>query len=132
MRIAAFRTFRSLRALSAVAVALAFAGCGGERGIMTVPPISVSLAQPKVVVMRAGKPVIVEIAIQSSSETALVALTGLPAGIQESYAASDTNPSGTLTFTAVATAQLGMFMPTITVNSAGQMASTSFTLVVEK
>ncbi len=98
---------------------------------MIVPPISVSLVQPKVVVMRGGKPVIVEISIQSTSETALVAVSGLPGGVQESYAASDTNPSGTLTFTAGSTADLGTFMPIVTVNSAGQTASTTFTLVVE-
>ena len=99
---------------------------------MTAVPISVSLGQSNVIVMRAGKPVNVNIAIQSTSETALVAVTGLPAGVGTKYAASDTNPSGTLTFTANAQATLGTTMPIVMVNSAGQSASTTFTLVVEK
>jgi len=98
---------------------------------MTPVPISVSLANSNVVVMQAGMPVTVQIDISSSSETALVAVSGLPGGVQEKYASSDTNPSGTLTFTAGASARLGTYMPIVSVNSAGQAASTTFTLVVE-
>ena len=131
MSFAALHTLRTLRIFCAAAAVLALAGCGGA-GRMTAPPISVFLVESKVFVMPKGMPVIVQIAIQSTSETALVAFTGLPAGVEVKYSASDTSPSGILTFTAGATEQLGTFMPTVTVNSAGQTASTSFTLVVEK
>jgi hypothetical protein len=107
-------------------------GCGGNvtgAGLMG-PPISVSLIPSQVVVPLNGTPVHVAISIKSPSETALVNLVGLPGGVQEMYAASDTNPSGSLTFTATMTAMAGTYMPTIVVNSAGQTASVKFTLVV--
>jgi hypothetical protein len=94
------------------------------------PPISVSLSSPVVAVPLDGKPVHVAISIKSTSETALVNLIGLPGGVQEMYAASDTNPSGSLTFTATKSAVAGTYMPIIVVNSAGQTASVKFTLVV--
>jgi hypothetical protein len=75
--------------------------------------------------------VTVPIQIASPSETALVAVSGLPAGIQVKYASTDTNPSGTLTFTANVSAMTGNFMPTVTVMSAGLTASAGFTLVVK-
>jgi hypothetical protein len=95
------------------------------------PPISVSLSSPVVAVPLNGTPVHVAISIKSTSETALVNLVGLPGGVQEMYAASDTNPSGSLTFTATMAAVAGTYTPTVIVNSAGQMASLKFTLVVE-
>jgi len=108
-------------------------GCGGNgtgTGPMG-PPISVSLSMSQVVVPLNGTPVHVAISIKSTSETALVNLVGLPGGVEEMYAASDTNPSGSLTFTATMTAIAGTYMPTVVVNSAGQMASLKFTMVVE-
>lgn len=125
------RSRRHLACLFAAPLALALCGCGGGHGMTSVLPISVSLVDAKVIVMQAGSPVIVQIKIDSTSETALVSATGLPGDVQEKYAASDTNPSGTLTFTAGASAPLGTYMPTVTANSAGQTASTMFTLVVE-
>jgi len=110
--------------------ALAAVGCGGSGSMSPQVPISVSLPMPTVVVSQNGTPVIVPIDISSTSETALVFVRGLPGGIQETYAASDTNPSGILTFTASTATPPGTYMPTVTVNSAEQMASTSFTLVV--
>jgi hypothetical protein len=111
--------------------ALALTGCGGGGGSMTARvPISVSLVVSKVTVSQDGKPVIVGILIDSPSETALVAVNSLPTGCGVKYASSDTNPSGTLEFTANLTTPAGTYMPTVTVNSAGQMASTQFTLVV--
>ncbi len=92
--------------------------------------ISVSLVVPTVTVVQGGPPVNTAIQIQSPSETAVVSVTGLPAGVGVNYAASDTNPSGLLIFTANAQATKGTFMPTIDVESAGQMAQTQFTLVV--
>jgi len=110
---------------------LLIAGCGGGGGMLTQNPITVNLPISTVVVMPAGSTVIVPIQIGSTSETALVSLVGLPAGVSERYAASDTNPSGTLAFTANSTTPTGTTMPTITVMSAGQTAMTRFTLVVK-
>ena len=98
---------------------------------MIVPmPIMVSLPVSTVVVPQDGTQVVVPINITSTSETALVSVSGLPNGVQEKYAASDTNPSGSLTFTASAATPEGTYTPTVRVNSAGQTASTNFTLVV--
>jgi hypothetical protein len=111
--------------------ALAAAGCGGGGGSTIVrAPITVSLPISTVVVPQDGTQVIVPIDITSTSETALVTVSGLPSGLQEEYAASDTNPSGSLTFTASAATPAGRYTPTVTVNSAAQTASTNFTLVV--
>ena len=125
--------FRSIRLVPGVAFlgfALAAAGCGGGGSIITQTPITVSLPISTVDVPQDGTQVIVPIDITSTSETALVAVSGLPSGLQEKYAASDTNPSGTLAFTASAATPEGTYTPTVTVNSAGQTASTNFTLVV--
>lgn len=97
--------------------------------IMPVP-ISVSLPVSTIVVPQDGTQVVVPINIVSTSETALVSISGLPAGLQEKYAASDTNPSGSLAFTASTTTPTGTYTPIVTVISAGQTASTNFTLVV--
>jgi hypothetical protein len=113
---------------------LALAGCGGSgNGGMNLPlPISVSLSSTTVTVMPKGMAVRVLINIVSTSETAQVSVAGLPGGVGYSYAASDTNPSGLLTFTANSSATPGTNMPAVTVMSAGQTASTKFTLVVQK
>ncbi len=81
--------------------------------------------------MPAGSPVIVPIQIDSTSETATVFFSGLPGGVQEMYAATDTNPSGSLTFTATSSAMTGTYMPIVTVSSAGQTATTQITLIVK-
>jgi hypothetical protein len=113
-------------------LSLALSACGGGgNSMVTQLPITVSLPTPTVVVTQGGPPLIVQIIINSTSETALVAVIGLPGGVQEQYAASNTNPSGTLTFTAAKTAPPGTYTPTVNVNSAGQMASRSFTLIVK-
>jgi hypothetical protein len=104
-------------------------GCGGS-GSPTMAPISVSLSSSTIVVPQDGTPVHVQINIMSTSETALVSFVGLPGGIQVSYAASDTNPSGLLTFMVAAKVSAGTYMPIITVNSAGQTAMIGFTLIV--
>jgi hypothetical protein len=123
----------SIRLVSGVVflgLVLASTGCGGGGGSVIVRPITVSLPSSTVVVSQDGTPVIVPIDITSTSETALVAVNGLPTGIQVQYAASDTNPSGSLAFTASAATPAGTYMPTVTVNSAAQTASTTFTLIV--
>lgn len=129
-RLGALRQFLGV---TAVGLLLVMAGCGGGGSSITPPvqaPISVTLPSSPVVVPQDGTPVFVQITITSISETALVAVTGLPGGIQVKYAATDTNPSGILTFTGSAAAQLGTYTPKVVVNSAGQTASATFTLVV--
>ena len=118
-------------AIILVVVAGTASGCGGG-GVGSVPmkPITVSLSSPTVVVAPGGPPAHAQIIIDSTSETALVNFTGLPGGISEMYAASDTNPSGLLTFAANKSAVPGTYMPTVIVNSAAQTVSLNFTLVV--
>src|SRR5664279_2998132 len=126
------------RSLSAAATAMIAAflvtavGCGGGgSGSQTQgTPITVALAIPTVVVPQDGTAIGVGITITSTSETALVSVSGLPAGLQEKYAASDTNPSGSLTFTGSTSAPAGTYTPSITVQSAGQSVSLQFKLVV--
>lgn len=98
---------------------------------MVTRHITVFLPVSTIVLAQGGSSVTVPIQIDSTSETALVMVGGLPGGIQVTYAASDTNPSGSLTFGATAASMKGTYMPFVTVNSAGQTASTGFTLIVE-
>lgn len=116
-------------AISSTLVAVMIIGCGGS-GAPTMAPISVSLSSSTVVVVQGGMPTFVQISIMSTSETALVSFAGLPGGVQVTYAASDTNPSGLLTFVANAKTTAGTYMPIVTVNSAGQTAMLGFTLIV--
>ncbi len=108
-------------------------GCGGAmgNGLFTQNPVTVSLPISTVVVIQGGMQVVIPIQIKSTSETALVTVGGLPAGVQERYSASDTNPSGTLAFTATSAAPAGSYMPILTVISAGQTVSTTFTFTVK-
>lgn len=119
-----------LCALWSVLVA-ASAGCGGKAGFVTPPGISVALPISTVTLTQSGSAVIIPIQIQSTSETALVMVTQLPGGVAEMYSATDTSPSGTLKFAADTSAMAGTYMPTVSVQSAGSMASTSFTLIVK-
>jgi hypothetical protein len=77
-----------------------------------------------------GTPVIVQIFVDSPSETAIVSFVGLPGGVQVKYSASDTSPSGDLIFTGNNIALPGSYKVIVMANSAGESASTSFTLVV--
>lgn len=98
---------------------------------MSTPnPITVSFLVSSVKVPQDGTRVSVSILIVSTSETALVAVGGLPAGLSEKYVFSDTNPSGALEFTASPQTPLGAYTLTVKVNSAGQTASTMLTLIV--
>lgn len=117
-------------AILVMAAMLAMTACGGGTGSPAMLPISVSLNPSTVALAQNGPLVHVAIAIMSTSETALVNFTGLPAGVKVTYAASDTSPSGLLTFTATASSPVGTTMPIVTVNSAGQTASLQFTLIV--
>lgn len=115
---------------------LGTSACGGGgsafSGAMSQAPIMIVLPISTVVVSPSGTPVTVSIQIDSTSETAIVSVGGLPAGVQVTYAASDTNPSGTLTFGANASAPPGNYVPIVTVISAGQTASLAFALTVSK
>src|SRR4029077_18249675 len=125
-----FRSRGQAWGVAIVGFALA-AGCRCGGGFIAVPMrIMVSLPVSTVVVPQDGTQVVVPINITSTSETALVSVSGLPTGMQEKYAASDTNPSGSLVFTASAATPAGTYTPKVTVQSAGQTASTNFTLVV--
>lgn len=106
-------------------------GCGGSGGFSFLNPISVYLPVSTVVLMPGAPAVSIPIQIRSSSETALVSVSGLPAGVSAKYAASDTNPSGSLTFTAGASAMNGSYTLTITVMSSSQTTSTPLTLIVK-
>jgi hypothetical protein len=115
----------------ALCAAACATGCGGRSGVVSLPPITVYLPVTTVTITQNGASMTIPIQIQSTSETALVKVAGLPAGVSETYAASDTNPSGTLTFTATRTATAGRFMPQVSVMSAGQTANAVFTLIVK-
>lgn len=118
-------------AVAAAGVALWLGGCGGATGPAQMTPISV-MVPASVTVVQGGATVIVDISIVSTSETALVMFVGLPGGVVEKYSASDTSPSGTLSFTAGSSSAPGSYPVIVTVNSAGQTATTNFTLIVTK
>jgi hypothetical protein len=118
------------RSCVAIAMLSILAGCGGRSGAPIAAPISVSLSASTVVVPQDGTPVHVQIMIRSTSETALIGFAGLPGGVEAKYAASDTNPSGLLTFMATKKVAAGTYMPIIAVNSANQSAMITFTMVV--
>lgn len=122
---------RRMAATATTALLVFFSGCGAHAGFATPPAISVTLPISTVRVTQNGSAIIIPIQINSTSETALVMVSGLPGGIAEKYAASDTSPSGILTFTADASAKAGTYMPIVNVQSAGAMASASFTLIVQ-
>lgn len=111
-------------------VALVLSGCSGKSGNSLQNPISVYLPI-STINLTAGANATVPIQIVSPSETAQVAFSGLPAGVQVRYTATDTNPSGSLTFEATESATTGTFTPAVTVMSAGLTASTTCTLVVK-
>jgi len=109
---------------------LALSACSGGSGYFAPRPISVYLPISTVQLIPGAKAVSIPIQIGSTSETAQVAFTGLPGGVQVSYASSDTNPSGSLTFSATSSTMIGTSMPVVVVMSAGSTASTSFTLEI--
>ena len=109
-------------------------GCGAVTGslMQTGPPVSVMLGLSKLTLEQGGAAVTENIYIQSTSETAQVSFLGLPGGVQAKYEASDTSPSGTLTFTAAGYTAEGSYPVKVTALTAGETASANFTLVVEK
>jgi hypothetical protein len=116
-----------------VASGLIFAliGCGSGAAFSPQPiNLSVSINNTTIVVPPNGMPVNVPVTIVAPTETATFNISGLPAGVTESYKESESNPSGLLTLVANATTVPGTYMATITVGTLGQTASVVFTLVI--
>lgn len=111
-------------------IAAVIGGCSHGAGFTAPVPISVTLAIGTVTVPRGGTPVVVPLSIISTSETASVNVINLPTDLAEDYSASDTNPSGTLKFTAGKLTPIGSYKPTVMVVSARETAMTTFTLIV--
>jgi hypothetical protein len=131
MRLSFFRSRIVVLILSCNVISASL-GCGGSGGgQLSLNPISVYLPVSTVTIVPGAALVSINIQINSPSETALVAVGGLPAGVAAKYAASDTNPSGILTLSANTSTMIGTYMPTITVMSSGQTVSTVFTLIVK-
>lgn len=106
-------------------------GCGGKTSFSPPPVVlSVSVNDTTVVVPANGTAVNVPVTIVAPTETATFTISGLPAGVSDSYKESESNPSGLLTLVANSTTKPGTYMPTITVGSSGQTASVAFTLVI--
>ncbi len=116
--------------VASAAFVVALTGCGG--GAFVAPPInlSVSVNNTTVVVPPNGTAVNVAVTIVAPTETASFTISGLPAGVSESYKESESNPSGLLTLVANSMTVPGTYMPKITVGSSGQTASVIFTLVI--
>jgi hypothetical protein len=104
--------------------------CGGH-GDPAPQPITVYLPISTVRLIPGATATTIPIQIVSNSETAQVSVLGLPGGVQVTYAASDTNPSGSLTFAANSSAMTGNSMPAVIVISAGSTASASFALAIQ-
>lgn len=119
---------------AALACLIPLGGCGSATGskMLSGPPVSVMLALPTLTLEPGGATVTENIYIASPSETAQVSFVGLPGGVAVKYAASDTSPSGTLRFTAASYTTEGSYKVKVTALTAGETASASFTLAVEK
>lgn len=128
-----FRIAGIVLGLAAASSAIPMCGCGDAGpNMLNGPPVTVMLGLQKITVSPDGEPVSELIFIASPSETAVVSFTGLPNGVSVKYAASDTSPSGTLTFMASSYSPAGSYTMKVTAMTAGQTASTTCTLVVEK
>jgi hypothetical protein len=121
----------SIIGVGAAGFVLVLVSCGGGTSF-TPPPInlSVSVNDTTVVVAPNGIPVNVPVVIVAPTETATFAISGLPAGVTDTYKESESNPSGLLTLMANSSTVPGTYMPVITVGSSGQTASVVFTLVI--
>jgi hypothetical protein len=122
---------RSRISVACSGIVFALIGCGSG-ATFSPPPInlSVSINNTTVIVPPNGMPVNVPVTIVAPTETATFSISGLPAGVMESYKESESNPSGLLTLVANTTTVPGTYMPTITVGTLGQTASVVFRLVI--
>jgi hypothetical protein len=117
--------------LIALCAATLLSGCGGNASMTPMgQPISVMLGLSKITLSQDGAAMSEQIFIDSTSETAMVSFVGLPAGVSVKYSASDTSPSGILIFMASNYTPVGMYAAKVTANSAGEMASAGFTVVI--
>jgi hypothetical protein len=91
--------------------------------------LSVSISNPTIV-LPVGGTVYVPVVIMAPTETASFAIMGLPAGVNQSYKESESNPSGLLTLSASTAVPAGTYKPKIIVGSSGQTAFSVFTLVI--
>ena len=107
-------------------------GCGSGKtgGGNLSSPVTVSLQPDSVVLPQDGTTVQGQITIASTSETAVVSFSNLPALVQATYSATDTSPSGAIALSASSATPTGTYHPMVTVTSAGQSASTQFTIVI--
>ncbi len=122
---------RSRISVACSGVVLALMGCGSGADFSPRPVnLSVSVNNTTIVVPPNGMPVNVPVTIVAPTETTTFTISGLPAGVTESYKESESNPSGLLTLVANAKTVPGTYMPTITVGTLGQTASVVFTLVI--
>jgi hypothetical protein len=71
------------------------------------------------------------IVIVAPTEAVQLQINSLPSGVTATYAATDTNPSGTIRLMATDTAALGTFMPSIMIATSGSTASQSFVLEID-
>jgi uncharacterized protein (DUF433 family) len=113
-------------------LAFVLTSCGGGSSFAP-PPINLSVSVnggATVTVPPNATMVNVPVTIVAPTETASFSISGLPAGVTDSYKESESNPSGLLTLVAIPTTVPGTYMPTITVGSSGQTASVVFTLVI--
>ena len=82
--------------------------------------IRVSLPISIVVGPQERRQAMVPIDITPTSETAQVAVSGLPAAFKRNTRPTDANPSGSLVFTASIATPAGTYTPTVMVNSPGK------------
>ena len=87
--------------LASTAFIFAATGCGGRnKFVSSADRLSVSVNDTTVVVPPNGTMVNIPVTIVAPTETASFTISGLPAGVSDSYKESESNPSGLLTLTA--------------------------------
>ena len=88
--------------------ALVLTGCGGGTSFSNPPIVlSVSVNGATVTVPANGTMVNTPVTIVAPTETATFSITGLPAGVTDTYKESESNPSGLLTLVAISTTKTG-------------------------
>jgi hypothetical protein len=124
------RSLSFVAGASFLGLVIALSGCGGGSGSSsTQTAITVTLGSTNVVAPQDGTTAQLAVSITGASGSATVTASGLPAGVTQQFAAANGGPSGTLTFTGSTSAPAGSYTPVVLVNSSGQTASQSFTLV---
>lgn len=111
---------------------LVIAGCGLSKTTSANPgPIfTITLPAAPIVVPQDGAAAQAAMTIDTTNYIPQVTFSGLPAGVQGSYSATGSGPSGTLSFTATNTSPAGTYTGKVTVAFDNQSKTVSFTLVV--